>query len=160
MESWRASMIPIIEDSSEPNGFGFEAIAISDLNPRTLRSSTIETIVIAASKVKHPYRWFEKLASSQCCLFQSSHYRKWTTFRTERSLSSVLSEVTESSISSENALSFLRPLFIPMSVPESLPAYIKFRSILVMTWLRLFLTSYHHWLLLTSQKGNLCIDTC
>jgi hypothetical protein len=31
---------------------------------------------------------------------------------------------------------------------------------LVMTWLPLFLTSYHHRLLLTSQKGNLCVDTC
>ncbi len=158
MESWRASMIPIIEDSSEPNGF--EAIATSDLNPRTLRSSTIETIVIAASKVKHPYRWFGKLGLSQFCLLQSSNYRKWTTFRTERSLSSVLSEVIENWISSENILSFPRPLFIPMSVSKSLPAYIKFRSILVMTWLLLFLTSYHHGFLLISQKGNLCVDTC
>jgi len=158
MESWRASMIPIIEDSSEPNGF--EAIATSDLNPRTLRSSTIETIVIAASKGKHPYSSSTSRAIPQSWHLQSSHCRTLTPFRTERSLSSVLSEVIESSISSENVLSFLRPLFIPMSVPKSLPAYIKFKSILVMTWLLLFLTSYHHRLPLTSRKGNLCVDTC
>lgn len=158
MESWRASMIPITGGSSEPNGFG--AIATSDRNPRTLSSSTIETIVIVASKGKHPYRWFKKPDSSQFCLPLSSHCRKWISFRTERSLSSVLSEVIESSISSENILSFLRPLFIPMSVPESLLAYIKFRSILVMIWLLLFLTSYLHGLLLTSQRGNPCVGTC
>jgi hypothetical protein len=157
MESWRASMIPIIEDSSEPNGF--EAIATSDLNPRTLSFSIIETIVIAASKVKHPYRWFEKLASSQFCLLQSSTYRKWATFRTERSLSSVLSEVTGSSMSSENILSFLRALSIPTFVPKSLPAYIKFKSTQVMTLLPLSHTVYRNGSIQILNTGNLCIDT-
>ena len=150
-------MIPTTGDSSEPNGFG--AIVTSDPSPRTSSSSTIETIVIAALRAKPPYRWSKKMASSQSCPLQSSNCRRRTTFRMGRSLSSALSEATESSISLENISSFLRPLFILMPELKSLQSCIKFRSILVMTWLLFSLTSYRHGLLLTSQQGNLCIDT-
>jgi hypothetical protein len=158
MELWRASMIPIIGDSSGPNGFG--AIATSDPSPRTSRSSIIDITVIAASKAKPPYRWSKRLASSRSCHPQSSHCRKWTTSRMGQSLSSVLSGAIEGSISSENILSFPRPLSIPMSEPKSFLICIKFRFILVMTWLLLSLISYRHGLLLSLQQGNLCIDTC
>ena len=157
MESWRALTIPITEDSSEPNGS--VVIVTSDPSPRTLRSSTIETIVIAASKAKHPYSWSKRTASSQSFPLQSSNCRTLTTFQTERSLSSALSEVIESSISSENILSFLRSLSILMSELKSLLVCIKFRFIRVMTSLFLSHTSYRHLLLQILKMGNLCIDT-
>lgn len=151
-------MIPIIGDSSEPNGF--IATVTSDPSPRTLRSSTIETIVIAALKARPPYSWSKKMASFQSCHLPSSNCRTLTTFQTERSLSSVLSEVIENLISLESILSFLRALSILMSELKLLLSCIKFRSILVMTWLLQSLTSYHHGSPLTFQQGNLCIDTC
>ena len=131
MELWRALMIPITEDSSEPNGFA--AIGISDPNPRILSSSIIETIVIAALKAKPPYSWSKRMAIPHSCHLQDSHCQVLTTFRKERSLSSVLFEVIESSISSENILSFLRLLSILMSELKSLLVCIKFRFTQMLT---------------------------
>jgi hypothetical protein len=63
-------------------------------------------------------------------------------------------------MSSENILRFPRPLSTATSGPESLLTFIKSRSTLVKSWLRLSLTSYHHASPLTPEQGNLCIDTC
>ena len=150
-------MIPITEDSSEPNGFA--AIATSGPNPKTLNSSTIETIVIAALKARPLYSSSKRMAIAQSCLLQDSHCQVLTTFRTERSLSSVLSGVTEDWIFSENILNFLRLLSIVMSELKLLPICIKFRSTLVMIWLLLSLTSYRHGLLQILKMGKRCIDT-
>jgi hypothetical protein len=157
MESWRALMTPIIGDSSEPNGFA--AIVTSDPNPRTLSSSTMETIVIAALKAKPPYSWSKRLAIPQSCHLQSSHCRTLTTFQTERSLSSALSGVIESLISSENILNFLRLSSILMCELKLLPICIKFRSTLVRIWLLLSLTNYRHGSLQILRMGNRCIGT-
>lgn len=150
-------MILITGGSSEPNGFG--AIVTSDPSPRTSRSSTIETIVIAASRARPPYSWSKKMDSSQSYHLQSSHCQVLTTFQTERSLSSALSGVIESSISSENILNFLRLSSILMCELKLLPICIKFRYTLVMIWLLLFLTNYRHGSLQTLRMGNRCIGT-
>jgi len=150
-------MIPIIGDSFEPNGFG--ATATSDPNPRTLNSSITKTIVTATLKAKLPYSSSKKLAIPQCCRPQDSPCRILTTFRTEPSRSSVSSEATESWISLENILSFLRPLSILMSGLKSLPVCIKSKFTQATTWLRLFHTGYHHGLLQIPKPGNRCIDT-
>lgn len=150
-------MILITEDSSEPNGFG--AIVTSDPSPRTLRSSIIEIIVIAASRARPPYSWSKKMASSQSYHLQSSHCQVLTTFQTERSLSSALSGVIESLISSENILNFLRLSSILMCELKLLPICIKFRSTLVRIWLLLSLTNYRHGSLQILRMGNRCIGT-
>ena len=157
MDLSRASMIPITGDSFGPNGSG--AIATSDPNPRTLSSSITKAIVTVTLRVKLPYSLSEKLAIPQCFHPQNSHCQTLTTFRREQSLLSVSSELTADWISLENILSFLRPLSILMSDLKSLLVCIKFRSTQVMTWLRLFHTSYHHGLLLIPKLGNQCIDT-
>ena len=150
-------MTPITGGSSGPNGFA--AIGISDPNPRTLSSSTIETIVIVALKAKPLYSSSTSRAISQSWHLQSSHCRRLTPFRTERSLSSVLSAVTENWMSSESILSFLRPLSTAMSELKLLPVCIKFRSTMVMIWLLLSRTSYRHGSLQILKMGNRCIDT-
>ena len=157
MESWRALMIPITGDSSGPNGFG--AIVTSDSNPRALNFSIIDIITTAALKVRLPYSPSKRMAISQSCRLQSSHCRTLTTFQTERSLSFALSEVTESSISSENILNFLRLSSILMCELNLLPICIKFRSTLVTIWLLLSLTNYRHGSLQILRMGNRCIGT-
>jgi len=150
-------MIPITEDSSEPNGFA--AIATSGSNPRTLNSSIIDIITTAALKAKPPYSWSNRMAISQSCHLQDSHCQLLTTFRAGRSLSSVLSEVTENSISSENTLSSPRLLSILMCELKLLPICIKFRSTPVMIWLLLSLTNYRHGSLQILRMGDRCIGT-
>ena len=157
MGLWRVSMIPITGDSSEPNGSA--AIVTSDPNPKTLNSSTIETIVTAALKAKPPYSASKSRAIPPSCRLQDSHCQLLTTFRTERSLSSVLSAVTENWISSENVLNFLKLLSILMCELKLLPTCIKFRSTLVMIWSLLSLTNYRHGSLQIPRMGNRCIDT-
>ncbi len=150
-------MIPITEGSSGPNGFA--AIGISDPNPRILSSSITGIIGIVASKARPPYSSSTSRAIPQSWHLQSSHCPTLTPFRTERSLSSVLSAVTESSISLESILSFPRTLSILMSELKLLLVCIKFRSTLVMIWLLLSHTSYRHGSLQILKMGNRCIDT-
>ena len=157
MESWRALITPIIEDSSEPNGF--VAIVTSDPSPRTLNSSTIDIIGTAALKARPLYSPSKMSAIPQLCHPQGSHCLKLITFRMERSLSSVSFEVTESSISLENILIFLKPLSILMSELKSSLLYIKFRSTPVMNWLLLSHTVCQRGQLQIPQMSNLCIDT-
>ena len=142
MEWWRALMIPTIGDSSEGNGF--VAIVICDPSPGTLSSSTTKTIVIVALKVNPLYSSSKKLGTPRSYRPQNSDCRILIIFRMERSRSFALSGVTESWISSENILSFLKPLSIPMSKPRSLRVCIKSRSILGMIWLSLYRINYHH----------------
>ena len=135
-------MIPIAGNSSEPNGF--VAIATSDPSLGTSSSSTMETIVIAASKARPLSNSSTKLPIAQYCHPQRSACRTLTTFQTERSPSSVSSGVTGSWISLENSLSFPSPLSIRMCKLKSLLACIKFRSTPVMTWSPLYHTDYRH----------------
>lgn len=151
-------MIPITEGSSEPNGF--VAIAISDPSPKASSSFTTEIIATAASKAKPLSRWFKKPVLSRFCRLQSSNCQSSTTSRMEPSLLSVSSEAIGGSMSSENILRFPRPLSTATSGLESLLTFIKSRSTLVKSWLRLSLISYQHGSPLTSEQGNLCIDTC
>ncbi len=157
MELWRALMIPITEDSSEPNGFA--AIVTSDPSPRTLRSSTIDIITTAALRARPHYSSCKSKAIAQSCCPQNSPCKGLTPFRMERSLSSVLSAVTENWISSENILSFLRLLSILTSGLKLLPACIRFRFTQVTTSLFLSHISYRHVWLRIPKMGKRCIDT-
>ena len=156
MELWKASMRLTTEDSSEHNGFG--AIVISDPNLDTLNSSTTGIIATVASEGKPLCRLFTKRAMCQSYRLQSLNCRKSTTSQTEPSPSSGLSEVIGGSISLENISNFLKPLSILMSELKSLRVYIKFKSILGMSWLPPFRTIYLHGLLRISTLGDLCID--
>jgi hypothetical protein len=158
MELWKALMRPIIEDSSEPNGF--EVTDISDLNPRTLSSFTTGIIVTASSKERHLYSSSEKTAMCQSCRLQSSNSQKSTISPKEQSLSSDLFEVTGNSISLENISNFPKNLSIPMSELKLLPACIRFKPTRAMIWLLLFHTVYQHGLPQISNLGNLCTDIC
>jgi hypothetical protein len=135
-------MIPITGDSSEPNGFG--AIVISNPSPRTLNSSIIDIIGIAALKARRLYSASKRLAIPQPCHPKGSQCLKLTTLRMERSLSSVLSGVTESWIFSGNILSFQRPLSTLMCELKSSLLYIKYRSTLAMNLLFVSRTNYQH----------------
>ncbi len=157
MESWRASIIPMIKDSSEGNGF--VAIVTCDPSPRTLSSSTIETIATAASKGKPLYSSSKRRVISLCFHLQSSPCQRLTISQREPSRLSVLFEAIGSWISSENILNFLKPLSIPMSELKSLPACIKFKSTQVMNLLLPFHTNYHHGLDRSLEMGYRCIDT-
>jgi hypothetical protein len=133
MESWRASIIPMIKDSSEGNGF--VAIVTSEPSPRTSNSSIIETIVTVASKERLLYSSSKKRTVSPSFHPQSSPCQRLTISQREPSRLSVLFEAIGSWISSENILNFLKPLSIPMSELKSLPACIKFKSTQVMNLL-------------------------
>jgi hypothetical protein len=67
--------------------------------------------------------------------------------------------VTETWISLENILNFLNPSSILMSKLKLSLVYIRFRSTLVMIWLKLFPTVYRHGLLQILKTGNRCIGT-
>lgn len=133
-------MIPTIEGSLEGNGFG--AIVNSDPSPRTLNSSTTRAIGIAALKARLLSKSFKREAISPSCRPPNSVCQRSIIFRMEPSHSSGLSEVTESWISLENTLSFLKTLSIRMSELKLLPAYIKFKSILGTIWSPLCLINY------------------
>lgn len=158
MELWKASMIPIIEDSFGPNGL--EVTDIFDLNPRTLSSSTTGIIVTASSRGKPLYSSSKRRAISLFSHRQSSVCQGLPTSQRELSRLFALSEVIESWISSESILSSLRPLSILMFELKSLPLCIKFKSTLAMIWLLLFPIVYRLGSLQISKMGNLCIDTC
>jgi len=158
MELWKALMIPIIEDSFGPNGLG--VTDISDLNPRTLSSSTTGIIVTASSKGKPLSSSSKRRVISLLSHRQSSLCQRLPTSQREPSRLFVLSEVIESWISSESVLSSLRPLSILMFELKSLPVCIKFKSTLAMIWLVLFHTVCQHGLLQISKMGNPCTDTC
>jgi len=158
MELWKALMIPIIEDSFGPNGL--RVTDISDLNPRTLSSSTTGIIVTASLKGKPLYGSSKRRAISLFSHRQSSLCLRLPTSQMEPSRSFALSEVIESWISSESILSSLRPSSILMFELKSLLVCIKFKSTLAMIWLVLFHTVYQLGLLQISKMGNLCTDTC
>lgn len=158
MELWKVSMIPIIEDSSEPNGLG--VTDSSNLNPRTLSSSTIGIIVTASSKGKHLYSSSMKTAMCRSCHPRSTNCRKSTISQMEQSLSSDLFEVTGDSISLENILKFPKNLSTPMFELKSLPVCIKFKSTWAMIWLLLFHIVCQHGLLQIFKMSNPCSDTC
>lgn len=157
MAWWKALMIPITEDSSEPNGFG--AIAISDRSPRILSSFTIGIIATAASKVKHPFNLSRSRGILPSCPLQGSHYPKLTISQTEQFLSSVLSEATGNSISLGSILNSLKNSSTLTFGLKSSRVCIKFKFIWAMSWLPLFHTVYPHGSLQILQMGNLCIDT-
>jgi len=157
MESWRASIIPTINDSSEGNGF--VAIVTSEHSLRISNSSIIETIGTVASKERPLYRPSKTRAISPSFHPQSSPCQKLTISQREPSRLSVSFEVIGSSISLENILSFLRPLSIPMFELKSLPVCIEFKFIQVMNWLLLSHTNYHHGLDQNLEMGYRCIDT-
>lgn len=150
-------MIPTIEDSSEPSGF--RAIVISDPSPNASSSSTTNTTATAALRAKHPYSWSNRPVSSPSCHHRSSNYPRLTISQTERSLSSVSSEVTGGSRCSENTSNSPRPLSTPISELRSSPNSIKSKSTSVRSWSLLSLINYLHGLPLTPEKGNLCSDT-
>ena len=142
MESWRASIIATIRDSSEGNGF--VAIVTSDLNPRTSNSSIIETIATAASKGRPLYRSSKRIVISLFSHLRSSPCQRLPTSQRETSRLFALSAVIESWISSENILSSLKPLSILMSELKSLPLYIKFKFTQGMNWFFPSHTNYQH----------------
>jgi hypothetical protein len=150
-------MIPIIEDSSAPNGFG--TIGISNPNPSISTSSTIKTITTAALKAKPHYGSSKKQASHLPGFPENSPSPSSITFRTERSPLSASSAVTENWISLENILNFLNPSSTLMSELKSSPVCIRSKSIPVMPWLKLFLTVYRHGLLQILKTGKRCIGT-
>lgn len=158
MAWWRASMIPITEDSFEPNGFG--TIANSDRSPSISSSSTIGIIATAASKGKHPYNLSKNRNLFPSCPLQGSHYPKLTISQMGQFLSSVLSEAIGNSISLGSILNSLKHLSILMSVLKSSRIYIKFKYIWVMSWLPLFHTVCRSGSPQILKMGNLCIDTC
>lgn len=90
-------MIPITEDSFEPNGS--EAIANSDRSPSISNSSTIGVIATAALKGKPPYNLSRNKNLFPSYLPQGSHYPILTIFQMGQYLSSVLSEAIGNSIS-------------------------------------------------------------
>lgn len=157
MESWRASMIPTTGDSLEGNGF--VAIANSGLSPRTLRSSTIGTIVTAASRVKHLPSLSRSRGILPFCLPQDSHYLKSITSQTELFLLSVSSEAIRFLISLESILKFLKSLFILTFGLKSSPVYTKSRSILGRIWPSRYHTNYRNGLVHILNKSKRCIDT-
>jgi len=150
-------MIPIIEDSSAPNGFG--ATSISNPNPRISISSIIKTIAIVVSKARPLYSSSKPKASPLTGYLKNSPSPRSITFRTGRSPLSVSSEVTKNWISLENILNFPSTSSIPMSKLKSSLFCIKFRSTPVMIWLKLFPTVYRHGLLQILKTGNRCIGT-
>ena len=158
MELWKASMIPIIEDSSEPNGLG--VTDISDLNPRTLSFSTTGIIVTASSKGKHLCSSSTKTATCRSCHLQSSNCLKSTISQKGQFLSSDLFEVTGGLISLENVLNFPKNLSTPMFELKSLLDCIRFKSTWATIWLLLFHTVCQHGLLQIPKMGNLCTDIC
>ena len=158
MELWKASMIPIIEDSFGPNGL--EVTDTFDLNPRTLSFSTTRIIVTVSSKGKPLPSLSKKRVTSLFSHRQSSLCQRLPISQREPSRSYALSEAIESWISSESILSSLRPLSILMFELKSLPLCIKFKSTLAVIWLVLFRIVYQLGLLQISKMGNLCIDTC
>lgn len=158
MESLKASMIAMIGDSLEDNGF--VPIGISDPNPRTLNSSTIGIITIAVSKVKHLYNLSMNRRTLLLSHLQSSHCLRLITFPMAPSLSSASYEAIRILISLESTLRFLKNLFILMFGLKSSPVFIKFKSTSVMTWLPLSSTVYQHGSLQILKMGYLCADTC
>jgi len=158
MELWKASMIPIIEDSSGPNGLG--VTDISDLNPRTLSSSTTGIIVTASSKGKLLYSSSKRRVISLFSHSQSSPCQRLPISQREPSRLFVLSGVIESWLSSESILSSLRPLSILMFELKSLLVCIKFKFTLATIWSLLFHIVCQPGLLRISKMGNPCTDTC
>lgn len=132
MAWWRASMIPIIEDSFEPNGS--EAIANSDRNASISSSSTIGIIATVALKEKHPYNLSKNKNLFPSCPLQGLHYPKLTISQMGQYLLSVLLEAIENSISLGNILNCLNHLSILTFVLKSSRSCIKFKSIWVMSW--------------------------
>lgn len=140
MAWWKASMIPITEDSFEPNGF--EAIANSDRSPSISSSSTIGIIATAALKGKPPYNLSKNNNLFPSRPLQGSHYPKLTISQMGQYLSSVLSEAIGNSISLGSILNSLKHLSILTFVLKSSRICIKFKSIWRMSWLPLFHTVY------------------
>lgn len=118
-----------------------------------------ETIAIAVSKVKHPYRWFKKLVSFPPRLHLNSNYPTSITSRRESSPSFVLSEAIESPISSENILRFQRPLFILTSEPKIVTELHQIQVNLGDGLINSSPTAYHPGSLKILKMGRRCIDT-
>ena len=157
MESWRASIIAMIRDSSEGNGF--VAIVTCDPSPRTLNSFITETIATAASKGRPLYSSSKRRVISLFCHRQSSPCQRLPISQRELSRLFALCEVIENWIFSESILSSLRPLSILMSELKSLPIYIKFKFTQGMNWFFPSHTNYQHGLHQNPEMGYRCIDT-
>lgn len=157
MESWRASMIPTTDDSL--GGNGFVAIGNSDLNPRTLSSSTTGTIVTAASRGKQLSSLSRDSRIIPFSLPQGSNYLKSITSQTEPSLLSVSSEAIRNLISLESILKFLKSLSILTFGPKSSLVCTKFKSILGRICSSRYPINYRIGLLQVLNNSKRCIDT-
>jgi len=156
MAWWKASMIPITDDSSVDNFF--KVIGNSGLSPKTLNFFITGTIAMAISKAQPLLSFLRRPALNPFWPLLNSPYLKSPISLMGSSRSFDSFAVIVNWISGDNILNYPKVWFTPMFELKLLPTYRKCRSFMERIWCSLSRTSSPLGSTLIPNLGNRCPD--